>query len=89
MFVKDDRFRSNPFAIGAYPRPYDLQRHIYDRDRPELHEILRDFRGLLDSYDERMSVGEVVVENGGNPALAAGCLGPRVMSCICPSTSRY
>jgi alpha-glucosidase len=75
MFVKDDRFRSNPFAIGAYPRPYDLQRHVYDRDRPELHEILRDFRGLLDSYDERMSVGEVVVENGGNPALAAGCLG--------------
>jgi alpha-glucosidase len=76
LFVKDDRFRSNPFAIGAYPRPYDLQRHIYDRDRPELHGILRDFRKLLDSYDERMSVGEVVVENDGNPTLAAACLGP-------------
>ncbi len=75
MFIKDELFRDNPFTIGAYPRPYDLQRHVYDRDRPELHEMLKDFRKLIDSYDERMSVGEVVVENPGNPALAAGCLG--------------
>ena len=75
LFVKDEHFRSNPFGIGPYPRPYDLQRHIYDRDRPELHGILRDFRKLLDSYDERMSVGEVAAENYGNPEIAASCLG--------------
>jgi len=74
-FVKDDRFRSNPLGIGQYPRPYELQKHIYDRDRPEMHDILREFRSLLDSYEERMSVGEIGTEYPGNPALSASYLG--------------
>ncbi len=74
FFIKDDRFRSNPFGIGKYPRPYDLQKHIFDRDRPELMELLREWRALLDGYDERMMVGEVVAEKP-NPALAAKYLG--------------
>ncbi|HSV97422.1 MAG TPA: alpha-glucosidase [Spirochaetota bacterium] len=75
QFVKDDRFRNNPFSLGPYPRPYDLQRHVFDRDRPELHDILKEFRSLLDSYDERMSVGEVNAGVPGDSALAAGYLG--------------
>ncbi len=74
FFIKDDRFRSNPFGIGKYLRPYDLQKHIYDRDRPELLELLREWRALLEEYDERMMVGEVVAEKP-NPALAANYLG--------------
>ncbi len=74
FFIKDDQFRSNPFGIGKYPRPYDLQKHIYDRDRPELIELLREWRALLDEYPERMIVGEVVAEKP-NPALAAKYLG--------------
>ena len=74
FFVKDDQFRSNPFGVGIHPRPYDLQKHVYDRDRPELKPLLREWRGLLDRYRERMMVGEVVAEKP-NPALAASYLG--------------
>jgi alpha-glucosidase len=74
FFIKDDGFRSNPFGIGRYPRPYDLQKHVYDRDRPELKPLLREWRALLDRYRERMMVGEVVAEDP-NPALAASYLG--------------
>lgn len=74
FFIKDALFRSNPFGIGKYPRPYDLQKHIYDRDRLELTELLHEWRELLDAYDARMMVGEVVAEKP-NPALAAKYLG--------------
>ncbi len=74
FFIKDNLFRSNPFGIGKYPRPYDLQKHIYDRDRPELTELLQAWRALLDEYDARMMVGEVVAEKP-HPALAAQYLG--------------
>jgi alpha-glucosidase len=75
FFVKDGEFRSNPFGIGPYPRPYDLQKHIYDRNRPELHDLLRELRELLDSYDSRMLVGEVYSPPPGDPPLSASCLG--------------
>lgn len=55
--VKDERLRDNPGQLHFIP--YYRQRHVYDLDRPEVHELLRSFRQLLDSYPgERMSVGE-------------------------------
>ncbi len=74
-FIKDDKLRSNPFTIGEHPRPYDMQKHIYDRNRPETHDIVREFRKLLDRYDSRMSVGEVFAEKPGDPVLSASYLG--------------
>lgn len=32
--VKDKTLRSNPKIVGSRPRPYDMQRHIFDRNRP-------------------------------------------------------
>jgi alpha-glucosidase len=55
---KDERLRSNPYCIGR--RPYDMQRHLYDKDL--LHEnmnVVREMRRLVDSYGDRMLVGEV------------------------------
>jgi len=77
FFVKDNLFRSNPFGIGPNaPRPYDLQKHIYDRDQNETHDILKEFRSILDGYEKRMSVGEIAVENpGGDQEIAAGFYG--------------
>ncbi len=63
-YIKDDKFRSNPFTIGRTPRPYDLQRHLYDKNRPEVHDlVIKDFRKLLDGYAERMSVGEIFIDD--------------------------
>jgi alpha-glucosidase len=75
FYVKDSQFRSNPFGIGPTPRPYDLQKHIYDRNRPELHEIMKDFRSLFDEYYERMMVGETYNPPPGDPAYSAEYLG--------------
>ncbi|MHB8064033.1 MAG: alpha-amylase family glycosyl hydrolase, partial [Ruminiclostridium sp.] len=58
-FIKDDQFRSNPFSIKSL----DLQKHIYDRNRPETIEICRQLRKITDSYDQRMMVGEVFTDN--------------------------
>jgi glycosidase len=40
-------------------RDYFGQQHVWDHDRPEVHDIIRGWRGLLDHHGERMMVGEV------------------------------
>lgn len=66
-FIKDRKFRSNPAFLGI-PQ---FQKHLFDRNRPETHDILKDFRKMLDSYPGRMSVGEVFSLPPGNPHLSA------------------
>ncbi len=39
---------------GAYFR----QEHVYDKDQPELHDWLREFRSVVDEQPGRMTVGE-------------------------------
>jgi len=74
FFVKDKEFRNNPFAIGRYPRPHDMQKHIYNRNQPELHDILHDIRSILDGYYSRMMVGETFADDM-NPAMPASYMG--------------
>jgi glycosidase len=67
--MKDPRFRDNP----PNPAPgsdhhkdrgeYDAQRHVYDNGHPDVHEVYRDFRSMLDAYSadgaDRVSLGEI------------------------------
>jgi len=73
--VKDDTLRNNPRILGSRPRPYDMQRHIFDRNRSETHQKLKMLRKLMDEYGERVLVGEIMVELPGEPELAASFLG--------------
>jgi alpha-glucosidase len=60
--VKDAALRDNPPPDpddGQPVRDYFGQQHIYDHDRPEVHDIIRGWRRLLDGYGARMMVGEV------------------------------
>jgi len=58
FIFKDKQLRSNPYCIGR--RPYDMQRHLYDKDLlPENLEVVREMRRLVDSYGNRMLVGEI------------------------------
>ncbi len=75
FYVKDQKLRNNPFGIGMSPRPYDLQKHIYDRNRPELFDILRELRREVDAYPERMLVGEAYAPPPGDAEFAAACTG--------------
>ncbi len=73
--IKDIELKNNPFTVGASIRPYDMQRHLYDRNQSESHDKIRDFRKLIDSYPGKMMVGEIGVEQPGEPDIAASYLG--------------
>jgi len=57
-YFKDAQLRDNPPALGI--RGYERQKHVYDKDQPELLDAYREIRALLDSYGARMAVGEVM-----------------------------
>jgi alpha-glucosidase len=67
MLMKDPQLRDNPPNPGGEPNPYDIQHpdftsqlHVHDRMHPDLHEVLREIRGVLDEYPgDRVAIGEV------------------------------
>lgn len=70
-YIKDPEFRSNPFSFKANPDLF--QKHIYDRNQPETHEICREIRTLVDEYPgDRVLVGEIFSQD---PHLAASYQG--------------
>jgi alpha-glucosidase len=58
----DPALTDNPTVAhhGPLALPTRFQRHIHDRSRPETLGFVARLRALLDSYPDRMSVGEVV-----------------------------
>ena len=65
MIVKDAELRDNPPDPQADPalppnEIYRRQLHLYNEDQNEVHGILRDFRRLLDHYQDRCLIGEVL-----------------------------
>ncbi len=66
-FFKHPDLPSNPRRIGGR-RAYSWQDHRYDKDQPELLDVLAEIRALIDAQPGRMTVGELF---DGPPALAA------------------
>ena len=64
LMMKDPHFRDeplNPDWDGVYPQA-SLD-HIYTENLPEVHGLIQQMREVLDSYNERMMVGETYVPN--------------------------
>lgn len=64
MILKDPDFRDNPpNPITTWSLPetdiFSRQKNIYNMDLDEVHEIISEFRKLLDSYGNRSAIGEV------------------------------
>ncbi len=65
FYVHDKWLRDNPplpksvAGENEEPNPYEYQDHLFDKTQPENIAFLKRFRGLLDEYDARSSVGEV------------------------------
>jgi alpha-glucosidase len=59
--VKDEQFRDNPPNETWQPTdsPHNQVLATYTTDRPEVHDIIGKMRAVLDSYPERMMVGEI------------------------------
>jgi alpha-glucosidase len=63
-YTHDPQLRGNPPLrekwAGQYPvNPYDMQRHVYSKTRPENLVFVERMRALTDAFDARMMVGEV------------------------------
>jgi alpha-glucosidase len=60
-FIKDEELRDNPWKLSL--TPMDVQKHVYDRNRPETHDICKELRIITDQYEERMLVGEIYTKD--------------------------
>ncbi len=70
-FVKDSRFRDNPFSLN----PISNLVKKYSRNRPKAHDIMKEIRAITGEYNDRMVLGEVFTYPPGDPSLSASYLG--------------
>jgi alpha-glucosidase len=60
--IKDDQFRDDPpnpnYPAPGY-EPYHANFPLYSANRPEVHDVVREMRAVLDEYEARMMVGEI------------------------------
>lgn len=59
--IKDKALRDNPANPGyqVHMATYEQLSPIYSTDQPEVHDLVRKMRAVLDSYEERMMIGEI------------------------------
>lgn len=59
--IKDAQLRDNPVNPDYEPHmaTYEQLLPVYSTDQPEVHDIVRMMRHVLDEYDERMMIGEI------------------------------
>jgi alpha-glucosidase len=61
LMIKDDQFRDNPPNPGFQPGASSNQRFlpVYNSDRPEVHELVAQMRGVVDEFPDRVLIGEI------------------------------
>jgi len=61
LLIKDDQFRDNPQNPGFTPSMSSHSRllPLYTANRPEVHQIVREMRSVLDVYPDRVLIGEI------------------------------
>lgn len=70
-YVKDAQFRSNPPSLKANPDIF--QKHVYDRNQKETHDICAEMRALAETYEgDRLLAGEIFSQD---PAISAAYQG--------------
>src|ERR1700744_3722315 len=60
MMIKDDQYRDNPVNPASFsdsPASVRLL-PVYNTNRPEVHAIVADMRAILNSYSDRLLIGE-------------------------------
>ncbi len=81
LVIKDKDFRDNPKYPGIYSNKYFKQRHIFDRNRPNSHRILRRIRSLVNSYEDKVLIGDIVINPPGEPEIVASYYGVHKDEC--------
>ncbi len=59
--IKDKNLRDNPVNSDYQPHmaTYDQLLPVYSTDQPEVHDLVRQMRHVLDSYTDRLLIGEI------------------------------
>ena len=59
--LKDAQFRDNPPNPAFRPGMAGIERYleVYSTDRPEVHEVVRQMRQVMDAYPDRVLIGEI------------------------------
>ncbi|UEM19309.1 DUF3459 domain-containing protein [Skermanella mucosa] len=59
--IKDDQFRDNPVSPDWKPGmdPFHRLVPLYTADRPEVLDVVREMRAVIDEYDDRVLIGEI------------------------------
>ena len=64
VYIKDPYFRDNPMKYGASDKnDYNNYHHLYDKNLPKNHQIIRDIRAILDEYGDRVLIGETFIDS--------------------------
>ena len=64
VYSKDEYYRYNPVKFGATNKNnYHNYHHLYDKNLPENHQLIREIRKIVDEYDERVLIGETFIDN--------------------------
>ena len=65
LMLKDPQFRDEPPNLDwdklppLAQAPSERLRHIYTRNLSEVHDLIKEFRAVIDEYDERVMIGEI------------------------------
>src|SRR5215203_5687837 len=59
--IKDDKFRDNPPNPEFRPGlpPHNAVVPLYTTDRPEIHDVIREMRDVIEEFPERLLIGEI------------------------------
>ena len=64
LMLKDDQFRDNPINPNwDGVNPHNSLLPIHTQNLPDVHDLIRKMRQVLDDYDERMMIGEIYLPN--------------------------
>jgi len=64
VYSKDKYYRYNPVKFGTTDKnSYNNQDHLYDKNLPENHHIIREIRKVVDGYEDRVLIGETFIDS--------------------------
>ncbi|MDM8530595.1 alpha-amylase family glycosyl hydrolase [Anaerolineales bacterium HSG25] len=62
LMIKDEQLRDEPpnqSGTSVQMGEYGKLNHIYTKDLPEVHGLIKQMRTLVDEYDDRVMIGEI------------------------------
>ena len=64
VYSKDKYYRYNPVKFDSTDNnKYNNLHHLYDKDLPENHQIIREIRTIIDEYEDRVLIGETFINS--------------------------